>query len=74
MAGKRKKLAEVVSKPQQVEVLHGQGAKIAQAVRQIDMTKQRFDRWRKRYGGGQGSQLAPLKLMRHWFERNRAAT
>ncbi len=35
MAGKREKPEEIVSKHRQVEVLQGQGATIAEAVRQI---------------------------------------
>jgi hypothetical protein len=35
MAGKREKPEEIVSKLRQVEVLQGQGATIAEAVRQI---------------------------------------
>ena len=61
MAGKREKPEEIVSKLRQVEVLQGQGATIAEAVRQIGVTQQTFYRWRKLYGGMQRSQLARLK-------------
>ena len=61
MAGKREEPEEIVSKLRQVEVLHGQGATIAEAVRQIGVTQQTFYRWRKHYGGMQRSQLARLK-------------
>ena len=57
MAGKKEKPEEIVSKLQQVEVLQGQGATIAEAVRQIGVTQQTFYRWRKLYGGMQRSQL-----------------
>ncbi|WP_425602849.1 transposase [Hoeflea algicola] len=57
MAGKREKPEEIVSKLRQVEVLQGQGATIADAVRQIGVTQQTFYRWRKLYGGMQRSQL-----------------
>lgn len=40
MAGKREKPEEIVSKLRQVEVLQGQGATIAEAVRQIGVTQQ----------------------------------
>ncbi|MGS4919268.1 MULTISPECIES: hypothetical protein [Mameliella] len=40
MAGKREKPEEIVSKLRQVEVLQGQGATIAEAVRQIGGTPQ----------------------------------
>ena len=61
MAGKREKPEDIVSKLRQVEVLQGQGATIAEAVRQIGVTQQTFYRWRKLYGGMQRSQLARLK-------------
>jgi transposase-like protein len=53
MAGKREKPEEIVSKLRQVEVLQGQGATIAEAVRQIGVTQQTFYRWRKLFGGMQ---------------------
>ena len=49
MAGKREKPEEIVSKLRQVEVLQGQGATIAEGVRQIGVTQQTFYRWRKLY-------------------------
>lgn len=49
MAGKREKPEDIVSKLRQVEVLQGQGATIAEAVRQIGVTQQTFYRWRKLY-------------------------
>jgi putative transposase len=52
MAGKREKPEEIVSK-----LLQGQGATIAEAVRQIGVTQQTFYRWRKQYDGMQRSQL-----------------
>ena len=61
MAGKREKPKEVVSKLRQVEVLQGQGATIAEAVRQIGVTQQTFYRWRRLCGGMQRSQRARLK-------------
>ena len=42
MAGKREKPEEIVSKLRRVEVLQGQGTKIAEAVRQIGVTQQTF--------------------------------
>lgn len=50
MAGKREKPEEIVSKLRQVEVLQGQGATIAEAVRQIGMTQQTFYRCRSLHG------------------------
>lgn len=57
MAGNREKPEEIVSKLRQFEVLQGQGATIAEVVRQIGVTQQTFYRWRKLYGGMQRSQL-----------------
>jgi len=57
MAGKREKPEDIVSKLRQVEVLQGQGATIAVAVRQIGKTQKTFYRWRKLYGGMQRPQL-----------------
>ena len=51
MTGKREKPEEIVSKHRQVEVLQGQGATIAEAVRQIGVTQPTFYYWRKLYGG-----------------------
>lgn len=71
MAGKREKPEEIVSKLRQVEVLQGQGATIAEAVRQIGVTQQTFYRWRKLYGGMQRSQLARLKELEKENQRLR---
>ena len=73
MAGKREKPEEIVSKLRQVEVLQGQGATIAEAVRQIGVTQQTFYRWRKLYGGMQRSQLARLKELEKENQRLRRA-
>jgi transposase-like protein len=73
MAGKREKPEEIVSKLRQVEVLQGQGATIAEAVRQIGVTQQTFYRWRKLYGGMQRSQLVRLKELEKENQRLRRA-
>ncbi len=56
-----------------VEVLQGQGATIAEAVRQIGVAQQTFYRWRKLYGGMQRSQLARLKELEKENQRLRRA-
>ena len=61
MSGKRDKPEEIVAKQRQVEVLQGQGASIADAVRQIGVTQQTYYRWRKQYGGMGRDQLRRLK-------------
>lgn len=73
MAGKREKPEEIVSKLRQVEVLQGQGATVAEAVRQIGVTQQTFYRWRKLSGGMQRSQLARLKELEKENQRLRRA-
>lgn len=72
MAGKREKPEEIVSKLRRVEVLQGQGATIAEAVRQIGVTQKTFYRWRRRYGDIRRSQLARLKQLEkesQWLRR-----
>jgi putative transposase len=73
MAGKRDKPEEIVSKLRQVEVLHGQGMKIADAVRQIGITQQTYYRWRKEYGGMSRDQLKRLKELEKENARLRRA-
>ena len=73
MAGKREKPEGIVSKLRQVEVLRGQGATLAEAVRQIGVKQQRFYRWRKQYGGMQRSQLVRLKELEKENQRLRRA-
>jgi len=73
MAGKREKPEEIVSKLRQVEVLHGQGMTVAEAVRQIGVTQQIFYRWRKLYGGMGRSQLKRLKELEKENQRLRRA-
>ena len=60
-------------KLRQVEVLQGQGATIAEAVRQIGVTQQTFYRWRKQFGGIQRSQLVRLKELEKENQRLRQA-
>jgi transposase-like protein len=49
MAGKPDKPEEIALKLRQVELLQRQGSSIADAVRQIDVTRQTYYRWRKEY-------------------------
>ncbi len=73
MAGKRDKPEDITTKLRRVEVLQEQGATIAEAVRQIGVTQQRFCRWRKLYGGMQRSQVARLKELEKENQRLRRA-
>ncbi len=51
MAMKRHKPEEIVAKLRQVEVLHGQGKSMAEAIRAIGVTEVTFYRWRRECGG-----------------------
>ena len=73
MAWKQEKPEEIVSKLWQVEVLHGQGMMIADALRQIGLTEQTFYRWRKLYVGMGWSQLKRLKELEKVNQRLRRA-
>ncbi len=61
MAGKRDKPEDIVLKLRQVEVLHGQGMAVCDAVRQIGVTEPTYCRWRKQYGGMSRDQLKRLE-------------
>ena len=73
MAGKRDKPEEIVLKLRQVEVLQGQGRSIADAVRQIGVTRNTCYRWRKEYGGMNRDQLKRLKALEAENQRLRRA-
>ena len=73
MAGKRDKPEEIVVKLRQVEVLQGQGASVADAVRQIGVTVQTYYRWRRLYGGMGREQLRRLKELEKENQRLRRA-
>ncbi|ANT62908.1 transposase (plasmid) [Salipiger sp. CCB-MM3] len=61
MAGKREKPEDIFTKLRQVEVLHGQGLSMADAVRQIGISQHTFYRRRKQNGGMNRPQLSRLK-------------
>ncbi|WP_339113243.1 IS3 family transposase [Thioclava sp. GXIMD2076] len=73
MAGKREKAEDIVMKLRQVEVLQGQGAKLADAVRQIGVTQQTYYRWRREFGGMNRDQLKRLKELEKENTRLRRA-
>ncbi len=56
-----------------MEVLHGQGMPVAEAVRQIGVTVQTFYRWRRQYGGIGREQLRRLKELEKENQRVRRA-
>jgi transposase-like protein len=73
MAMKRHKPEEIVAKLRQVEVLHGQGKSMAEAIRAIGVTEVTFYRWRREYGGMGADQLRRLKELEKENERLRKA-
>ena len=73
MAMKRHKPEEIVAKLRQVDVLHGQGKSMAEAIRAIGVTEVTFYRWRREYGGMGADQLRRLKELEKENERLRKA-
>jgi putative transposase len=73
MAKKTYKPEEIVSKLRQVDVLHGQGMSMADAIRQVGVSEVSFYRWRKEYGGMKTDQLKRLKELEKENERLRKA-
>ena len=73
MARKRYKPEEIVSLLRQVEVLHGQGKSMADAIRQLGISEVTYYRWRKEYAGMSGDQLRRLKELEKENERLRRA-
>ena len=73
MAKKTYKPEEIVSKLRQVDVLHGQGMSMADAIRQIGVSEVSFYRWRREYGGMKTDQLKRLKELEKENERLRKA-
>lgn len=61
MAGRRDTPKDIALKLRQIEVLHGQGVAISDAVRQIGVTEPTYHRWRQQYGGMKRDQLERLK-------------
>lgn len=52
---------QIISKLRKVEVLTAQGATIAEAAKQIEVSEQTYYRWRTKYGGMDRGQLKRLK-------------
>jgi len=59
--GRRLGAEQIVTKLRQIEVLQGQGKNIAVACKEVGMTEQSYDRWRKEYGGLNVDQAKRLK-------------
>ncbi len=61
MPRKRYKPEEIVARLRQVDVLVSQGASMADALRQIDVSEVTFYRWRQEFGGLKIVQVKRLK-------------
>ena len=73
MGNKRHKPEEIVTKLRQVDVLRGQGAAMADAIRQIGVTPLTYYRWRKTFGGMGQDQVKELKKLQKENEQLRTA-
>ena len=73
MTNKRSKPEDIVLKLRHVEVLMGQGMSRLNAIRQISVVEQTYNRWRKQYGGMGVDQLKELKRLQKENERLRRA-
>lgn len=73
MARKNYKPEEIVTKLRQVDVLHGQGMSMVDAIRQIGVSEVSYYRWRKEFGGMKADQLKRLKELEKENERLRRA-
>jgi putative transposase len=58
---KRHKPEEIIAKLRQIEVMIGQGASMADAIRSIGVTEVTYYRWRSEYGGMKLDQVRRLK-------------
>ena len=73
MARRTPKPEEIVTKVRQVDVLHGQGKTMAEAIRQIGVSEVTYYRWRREYGGMRADQLKRLKELEKENQRLRRA-
>ncbi|GMG81927.1 hypothetical protein LNKW23_11400 [Paralimibaculum aggregatum] len=69
----RHKPEEFVTRLRQVEVLHGQGMNLAEAIRQIGVPELTFYRWRQTCGGMRTGQLHEPEQLQKENERLRKA-
>ena len=61
MARRKYTPEQIISKLREVEVALAQGARVALAVRDIEVTEQTYYRWRREYGGLTVEQAKRLK-------------
>ena len=73
MSRKRPKPEEIVAKLRQADVLVGQGASVAEAIRAIGVSEVTYYRWRKEFGGLKTDQVRRMKELETENQRLRKA-
>ena len=73
MARRRYKPEEIISKLREAEILLGQGMKVPEVVRELDIHEVTYYRWRKEYGGMRVNQMKRLKELEQENTRLRRA-
>lgn len=63
MPGNEHRPKELIGKLRDAEVVLGQGAMIAEALRRIAVSRQTYYRWRKEYGGLKADQGRRVKYL-----------
>jgi putative transposase len=61
MGHKRYTPEQIIGKLRQAEVRSAEGATVAEFVRELGVTEQTYDRWRREYGGLKVTQAKRLK-------------
>ena len=61
MAKRNYTAEQIISKLREVEVKVGQGIKVAEAIRSIEVSEQTYYRWRKEYGGMRTDQAKRMR-------------
>ena len=73
MSRKRPKPEEIVAKLRQADVLVGQGASVAEAIRSIGVSEVTYYRWRREFGGLKTDQVRRMKDLEVENQRLRKA-
>ena len=63
MPSKRYNAAAILHKPGEADVLLGQGQNVSGGCKQLGVSEQTYDRWRKAYGGMKVGQAQRLKAL-----------
>ena len=61
MARKRYSAEQIIGHLRQAEILISEGKTIGEAARQLSISEQTYDRWRREYGGTEVDQARRLK-------------